>query len=112
MSLRDAYYAAKLGPAGTLAFTNGASTAAHRVLTEIAGPTLVMLMSTQDVHLEQGKSDMDAAATTSFLLLANTYWAMLIESESDNYLRAYGASADGSLVISNITNLRLTPRSA
>jgi hypothetical protein len=111
MSLGDAFFACKAGPTGTLAFTTS-STAAHRMLTEIPGPTLIQLFSDQDVYVRQGASNMDAADSNDFLLLANTYWTLVIEAERENYLRVIGASASGTLRMTNISNLRLTPRSA
>lgn len=103
MGVGDTYYASKAGSTGNLAFTT-AQGAATQVLTTFQKPLLLMLLSDQDVYLIQGDSSV-AVTTSDFLLYANTYYPMLVESVYDSYLSARGSTASGTLVYTNVTDL-------
>jgi hypothetical protein len=111
MPVFDTYYASKAGPTGSLAFLALSATAPLKVLNTITGPTMIMLRSDVDVYLRQGDSTV-TATTSDFLLTADIYFPMLIESLADVYIWAIGSTTIGTLFMTTSSDLSTVPNSA
>lgn len=113
MGLYDSYYASKAGKSGTLAF-NAAGGASVRVETvsNIGARVSLLIFSDVDVYLRQGGSTV-TASTSEFLLLANTFWPVLVENINDVWIAAIAVGAStGTLKITCVSDLNTQPNSA
>lgn len=102
------YVASKIGDTVTMTFLSGISAGPTPMLRSQdfppKQPTMVMLLATQDCYIKVGSSAAAAVTTNDFLLLANTYMPVLIETAENAYVTRMGASASGTLKATNVTD--------
>lgn len=107
MSLIDSYSASKISQTSALAYNNVVSTVNIFSLSVSGGlqiPILFVLRSTSNVYLRQSRTQ-QAATSTDFLLLANTYWPLLIENQNDGYLSLLRETTNGTLFLTLVNQI-------